>query len=70
MQTSHYPLPDTSSRDLIGDWLFGPVQHVPQTYTLADAEKAYQAMKKDIEDVGPMTQKSEPLPPFLLHVDY
>ena len=35
------------------------MQHVPKTYTLADAETAYQAMKKDIYEIGPMTQKSE-----------
>ena len=52
-------MPDATTRDLVGDWLYGPMQHVPKTYTLADAEAAYQCMKKDIFEIGPMTQKSE-----------
>ena len=59
LQTAHYPVPDATTRDLVGDWLFGPIQHVPKNYTLADAEKAYQRMKTDIAEVGPMCQKSE-----------
>lgn len=58
LQTEHYPVPDSTTRDLVGDWLFGPVQYVPKTYTLADAEAAYQEMKKDIVEIGPMTQKT------------
>ena len=59
LQTAHYPVPDATTRDLVGDWLFGPLQHVPKKYSLADAEQAYQAMKQDIVEIGPMTSKSE-----------
>lgn len=26
LQTSHYPVPGATTRDLVGDWLFGPLQ--------------------------------------------
>ena len=48
LQTTHYPIPDAKTRDLVGDWLFGPLQPVPAEYTLEDAQKAYGELKTEI----------------------
>ena len=58
LQTTHYPIPDASTRDLVGDWLFGPLQPVPTEYTLDDAQKAYGELKTEIRELGPATRKA------------
>lgn len=58
LQTTHYPIPDATARDLVGDWLFGPLQQVPAEYTLEDAQKGYGELKTEIRELGPATRKA------------
>ena len=45
-------------RDFVGDWLVPPLQYVPDNYDLAAAERGYQAFRKDLDEVGPMTRNA------------
>jgi len=58
LQTRHYPLPEQSNRDLVGDWLVGPVQQIPSSYGLDDAQKGYEDFQFELDTVGPAVQRS------------
>ena len=59
LQTRHYATADQGdSRDLVGDWLIGPVQHVPNGYSLSVASEAARQLGKDLSEVGPMTLRA------------
>ena len=61
LQTKHFPCAgQEGKRDLVGDWLFAPVQRVPvwSAYDLAAAERGYQAFLDDLAAVGPRTRNT------------
>ena len=62
IQTRHYPLAgqNVAARDLVGEWLVAPVQKLPvcSAYDLAAAERGYQALLQDLNDVGPATRNT------------
>ena len=59
MQTRHYPVAGQGEeRDYVGDWLIGPVTHVPADFDLAAATTAYRKMITDLDELGPMTRKA------------
>lgn len=58
IQTRHYPLKDQTNRDLVGDWLLGPVQMVPDEFGLKEAQDNYTGLIKDLEEIGPATRTS------------
>lgn len=57
LQTQHFPVAGQAagSRDLVGDWLFGPVQHPVANYDLPAAQRAYEELRTEIGTVGPAT---------------
>jgi len=58
LQTRHYPVENQTTRDLVGDWLLGPVQWVPNNYTLEDAMSGYKELSEELRDIGPKTLSS------------
>lgn len=54
LQTRHFPLEGQTTRDLVGDWLFGPTQDVPAEYTLGEAQKGYEELLRELDEVGPL----------------
>lgn len=60
MQRQHYPAPDQGdSRDMVGDWLVGPVQSCDaDKYDLQTAHKGSEELHKDLAEIGPLTQAS------------
>jgi hypothetical protein len=59
MQTRHYPVAGQGdARDYVGDWLIGPVSHVPANFDLPAATAAYKEMIADLDEIGPMTRKA------------
>ena len=62
LQTRHFPLPDGQqrggSRDLVGEWLVGPVAYAGSDYSLQDAQAGYAALIDDLDRFGPKTQAS------------
>jgi len=60
LQTRHYPAPNQgSTRDLVGDWLIGPMQTVPAgKYTTDDAQKAYGELYHELKDIGERTRNA------------
>jgi len=58
LQTRHFPMSGQVTRDLVGDWLFGPVQEVPAQYGLKEAMEGYTELQKDLEEIGPITRDS------------
>lgn len=60
LQTRHFPLPQqkSGSRDLVGEWLVGPVAYAGKDYSLEDAQAGYAALIDDLDRFGPKTQAS------------
>jgi hypothetical protein len=58
LQTRHYPLPEQTTRDLVGDWLFGPVQSVPSVYDFKDAQAGYEELLKECSEIGPLMKEA------------
>lgn len=51
LQTRHYD--PRLERNLVGDWLVGPIQHVPRDrYTLEDAQRGYERLVRDLDTLG------------------
>jgi hypothetical protein len=51
LQTRHYE--PERERNLVGDWLVGPVQHIPKDrYTLQDAQAGYERLVRDLDNWG------------------
>ncbi|HTW65637.1 MAG TPA: SRPBCC family protein, partial [Bryobacteraceae bacterium] len=51
LQTRHYE-PELE-RNLVGDWLIGPIQRIPRDrYTLQDAQLGYQRLVHDLDNLG------------------
>ena len=51
LQTRHYG-PELE-RNLVGDWLIGPVQRIPKDqYTLEDAQRGYERLVHDLDTLG------------------
>jgi hypothetical protein len=51
LQTWHYE--PKLERNAVGDWLVGPLQHVPkQRYTLEDAQRGYERLVRDLDVMG------------------
>jgi hypothetical protein len=51
LQTRHYE--PTLERNVVGDWLVGPVQRVPRDrYTLEDAQRGYEQLVRDLDTLG------------------
>jgi hypothetical protein len=51
LQTRHYE--PKLDRNIIGDWLVGPVQRVPRDrYTLEDAQRGYERLVRDLDTLG------------------
>lgn len=60
LQTRHFPLAEQKqgSRDLVGEWLVGPVAYAGKDYSLQDAQAGYAALIDDLDEFGPRTQAS------------
>jgi hypothetical protein len=51
LQTRHYE--PKLERSAVGDWLIGPLQHVPgERYTLEDAQRGYERLVRDLDVMG------------------
>jgi hypothetical protein len=51
LQTRHYE--PKLERNLVGDWLVGPVQRIPRDrYTLDDAQRGYELLVRDLDTLG------------------
>merc|ERR1719401_75838 len=53
LQTRHFPLEGQNHRDLVGDWLYGPVQLVPTEYGLQEAMAGYRELQEELDNIGP-----------------
>jgi hypothetical protein len=60
LQTRHFPLPNQADdmRDLVGDWLFGPVQKVPAKYGPEEAMAGYRELQSELDNLGPIMQQA------------
>jgi hypothetical protein len=61
LQSRYFPLKEQgNTRNLVGDWLFGPVQHVDgsKDYSLDDATAAYSDLRNELDNVGPAMRDS------------
>jgi len=51
LQTRHYE--PKLERNLVGDWLVGPIQRIPRDrYTLEDAQRGYEQLVRDLDTLG------------------
>ncbi len=51
LQTRHYE--PKLERNLVGDWLVGPVQRIPRDrYTLEEAQRGYERLVRDLDTMG------------------
>ncbi len=51
LQTRHYE--PKLERNLVGDWLVGPIQHIPKDrYSLEDAQRGYERLVRDLDTLG------------------
>jgi len=53
LQTRHFPDEAQVGRDLVGDWLVGPLQYPTATYTLKDAQAGYENLLSELDQCGP-----------------
>jgi hypothetical protein len=58
LQTRHFPIPGQTTRDLVGDWLFGPVQMVGKTYGYKEAMAGYDELLKECDEIGPIMKEA------------
>jgi len=59
LQTRHFPLQsDVQTRDLVGDWLVGPVQEVPDNFGYEEAKKMYKELQTELDEIGPCTRRA------------
>ena len=58
--------PGATSRDLVGDWLFGPLQYPGEDYDLNAAQAGYHDLRSEIKELGPMTLNSVMAKAYLL----
>jgi hypothetical protein len=57
LQTRHYE--PAVERNIVGDWLVGPVQHVPrERYTLEDAQRGYERLVRDLDALDEQVQRA------------
>lgn len=57
LQTRHFE--PTMERNLVGDWLIGPLQHVPKgEYTLEDAQRGYERLLDDLDNLGESVRRA------------
>jgi hypothetical protein len=57
LQSRHFE--PKMDRNLVGDWLVGPLQHVPRgEYTLEDAQRGYEQLLDDLDNLGVSVQRA------------
>jgi hypothetical protein len=60
LQTRHFPAANQSHRDFVGDWLFGPIQRVPQSpqsYGVDEAMIGYKELQDECDNIGPIMKE-------------
>lgn len=58
LQARHFPLDSQIHRDLVGDWLCGPVQAVSAEYGLKEAMAGYTELQHEVNDIGPRMREA------------
>jgi hypothetical protein len=57
LQTRHFE--PEMERNLVGDWLIGPLQYVPAgPYTLEDAQRGYERLLDDLDNLGESVRRA------------